>query len=147
MAGRIEVGESPLMSRTFQRAYNSQPIRFLVTGGWNTVFSYISLAFLYYLFSKRMHYMVIMVLATIINITNAYICHKLFVFRTKGNYLKEYLRYYLVYSVPIGIGFLFVPICIEILKMNFYVTQALLTFITVIISYFGHKHVSFKKSS
>lgn len=86
-----------------------------------------------------------MALAAIINITNAYICHKLFVFRTKGNYLKEYLRYYIVYSVPIGIGFIFFPICIEILKMNFNVVQALLTFITIIISYFGHKHVSFKK--
>jgi putative flippase GtrA len=128
-----------------QRAYNSQLLRFLITGGWNTAFSYISLAFLYYLFSGRIHYMVIMVFASIINITCAYVCHKLFVFKTKGNYLKEYLRYYFVYSVPIGLGFIFFPICIEILKMNFYVVQALLTFITVIISYFGHKHVSFKK--
>ncbi len=88
--------------------------------------------------------MVIMVFATVINITNAYICHKLFVFKTKGDYIREYARYYVVYSVPIGIGFVFFPICIEVLKMNFYVTQAFLTFVTVIISYFGHKHVSFR---
>ncbi len=88
--------------------------------------------------------MVIMVFATVINITNAYICHKFFVFKTKGNYLKEYLRYYVVYSMPIAIGFISFPFCIEILKMNFYVTQALLTFVTVTISYFGHKHVSFR---
>lgn len=100
---------------------------------------------MYYFFSNRIHYLVIMVLATIINITNAFICHKFFVFKTKGNYLREYLRYYVVYSVPIGISLISFPFCIEILKINFYVTQALLTLITVIISYFGHKHVSFKK--
>lgn len=130
---------------TLQRAYNSQPIRFLVTGGWNTAFAYISLAVLYYFLSNKMHYMAILVLSGVINITNAYICHKFFVFRTKGDYIKEYLRYYVVYSVPMAIGLVSFPFCLEVLKMNFYVTQAVLTFITVIISYFGHKHVSFRK--
>ncbi|HWR58819.1 MAG TPA: GtrA family protein [Thermodesulfovibrionales bacterium] len=134
-----------MISRSLRQTCNSQLSRFLITGGWNTIFSYISLALMYYFFSNRIHYLVIMVLATIINITNAFICHKFFVFKTKGNYLREYLRYYVVYSVPIGISLISFPFCIEILKINFYVTQALLTLITVIISYFGHKHVSFKK--
>lgn len=132
---------------TRQQISNSQPLRFLVTGGWNTAFSYISLALLYYFFSKRMHYMVILVIGAVINITNAYICHKFFVFRTKGNYVREYLRYYVVYSVPMALGFIAFPVCIELFKMNFYVTQALLTVITVLISYFGHKHISFKGDS
>ena len=134
-----------MIKAALQRAYNSQQIRFLVAGGWNTAFAYISLAFLYYFLSHRIHYMAILVLSNIINITNAYICHKLFVFRTKGNYIKEYLRYYVVYSVPMAIGLVSFPFCLEVLKMNFYVTQAVLTFITVIISYFGHKHISFRK--
>lgn len=133
-----------LIRTALQKGYNSKPIRFIVIGGWNTAFAYISLAILYYLLSDKIHYMIIIAFSGIINITNAYICHKFFVFKTKGNYVKEYLRYYAVYSVPMAIGFIAFPICIEILKMNFYVTQALLTSITVIISYFGHKHVSFK---
>jgi len=133
-----------LINAALQRAYNSQPLRFLVVGGWNTAFAYISLAILYYLFSDKIHYMIIIGFSGIINITHAYVCHKFFVFKTKGNYLKEYLRYYVVYSVPMGAGFIVFPICIEIFKMNFYVTQALLTCVTVIVSYFGHKHVSFR---
>ncbi len=88
--------------------------------------------------------MVILVFSSVVNITQAYVCHKFFVFKTKGNYLKEYLRYYMVYSIPMALGFVFFPFCIEVLKMNFYFTQALLTFVTVIISYFGHKNISFK---
>ena len=133
-----------MINAALQRACNSKPLRFLITGGWNTAFAYISLAILYYLLSDKIHYMIIIGFSGIINITNAYICHKFFVFKTKGNYVKEYLRYYVVYSVPMAIGFIAFPICIEIFKMNFYVTQALLTGITVIVSYFGHKHVSFR---
>ena len=133
------------MIRTaLQQAYNSRPIRFIVVGVWNTAFAYISLAFFYYLLSDRMHYLVILAFTAILNITNAYICHKFFVFKTRGNYLKEYFRYYIVYSVPIGMGFIFFPFCIEVLKINFYFTQAILTIVTVFISYFGHKHVSFR---
>jgi putative flippase GtrA len=133
-----------LISTTRQQVYGSRPLRFLFAGGWNTIFGYASLALLYYLFSDKIHYLILMVFATILSITNAYICHKFFVFKTKGNYIKEYLRYYVVYSVPISFSFIFLPFCIEILKINFYVTQAILTLITVIISYFGHKHVSFR---
>jgi putative flippase GtrA len=128
------------------RAYNSTSLRYLIAGGWNTAFGYASLALLYYFFSDKIQYLFLIVFATIINITNAYVCHKYFVFKTKGNYIKEYLRYYVVYSVPIGMGFVAFPLCIEVLKMNFYLTQAMLTAITVFISYFGHKYVSFKQN-
>ena len=136
-----------IISEAVRNAYASKPVRFIVAGSYNTAFAYVLLAVLYYFFSNKVHYIFILVFSTIVNITNAYIIHKLFVFKTKGNYLKEYLRYYVVYSVPIGLGFIFFPFCIEILKMNFYIAQALITFITVIISYHGHKHVSFKVRS
>ncbi len=135
------------MTRTaLHRAYNSTSLRFLVAGGWNTAFGYASLAILYYLFSDKIQYLFLIVFSTILNITNAYLCHKFFVFKTKGNYLKEYLRYYVVYSVPIGIALVLFPFCIEILGMNFYFTQAILTLFTAIVSYFGHKNVSFRQS-
>lgn len=133
-----------MIRKAFRLDYNSKPIRFVIVGGWNTVFGYVSFALLYYLFSHRIHYLFLMIFSSILSITNAYICHKFFVFKTKGNYVKEYLRYYIIYSVPMAIGFISFPFCIEILKMNFYVTQAILTLITVIISWFGHKHISFR---
>lgn len=132
------------MKTALHRAYNSTPLRFLVAGGWNTAFGYASLAVLYYLFSDKIQYLFLIVISTILSITNAYVCHKFFVFKTKGNYVREYLRYYIVYSIPFGLALVLFPFCIEILRMNFYVTQAILTFFTVLISYFGHKHVSFR---
>lgn len=79
------------------------------------------------------------------SITNAFLCHKLFVFRTKGNVLREYARYYLVYAVPAALGFVGFPFCIEVLGLGFYTSQALLTAVTIVVSYFGHKNVSFRE--
>lgn len=85
-----------------------------------------------------------MIAATIINITHAFIGYRFFVFQTKGNLVKEYLRFYVIYAVPIGLGFVIFPICFELLEMNPYLAQAIVLLITIIISYFGHKNYSFK---
>jgi putative flippase GtrA len=127
-----------------ERAFNNRPLRFLISGGWNTAFAYLSLAALYYFLSEKIHYMAIIVFSAVLNITQAYIVHKFFVFKTRGNYLREYLRYYVVYAVPTGLGLIIFPFCIEVLRMNFYLVQVLLTFTSVVISYFGHKRISFK---
>jgi len=128
------------------RAFDRTSVRFLIAGAWNTAFGYVSLALSYYLFSQKIQYMFLIAFATVLSISNAYLCHKFFVFKTKGNYLAEYLRYYVVYSVPVGVGFVVLPFCIEVLRMDFYAAQAMLTVVTVVISYFGHKHVSFRQN-
>jgi putative flippase GtrA len=75
-------------------------------------------------------------------VTNAYICHKLFVFRTKGNYLREYLRFYAVYSVQIIINYIALPILIK-LEMSAYLAQGLIIGVTTAGTYLGHKYISF----
>jgi putative flippase GtrA len=121
-----------------------EPLRYLIAGGWNTLFGYSTFAALYWLLSPRVHYAAIMIASTVVNVTMAYLSYKLFVFRTKGNWLREYARFYAVYAVPIGLGFVLLPFLIEVFRMNAYLAQALVVGITVVISYFGHKHVSFR---
>lgn len=120
----------------------SQAFRFLVTGGWNTLVSYAMFSGLYFAFSAKVHYMVILTAATVLGVTNAYICHKFFVFKTKGNYLREYFRFYAVYSVQIVINYILLPILIKA-GMSPYLAQALIIGVTTIGTYLGHKHISF----
>jgi len=119
-----------------------QLFRFLVTGGFNTVFSYAVFSGLYFAFSEKVNYMVILTISTVISVTNAYICHKFFVFRTKGGYLREYLRFYAVYSVQIGINYVALPVLIKI-GMSAYLAQGLIIGLTTAGTYLGHKHISF----
>jgi putative flippase GtrA len=123
---------------------HEQKIRYLIIGGWNTLFGYSVFAGLYFWLSGSVHYLVILSLSYIISITNTYIGYKLFVFKTKGNILREYFRFYLVYGVSFVVNLASLPFLLEILHFNMYVAQALITIITVIGSYVLHKNFSFK---
>jgi len=118
-------------------------IRFLLAGGWNTLVGYATFIALYFLFNKYIHYMFLVIFANILSISNAYISYKFFVFRTKGNYLKEYLRFYVVYSFSIAVNIIIMPILVEIFRIHPIMAQGLMVFITMIISYIGHKYFSF----
>lgn len=130
------------MRRHLSRLVKLQLFRFLVTGGWNTIFSYAVFSGLYFAFSDKVHYLIILTVSTVLGVTNAYICHKIFVFRTKGGYLREYLRFYAVYSVQIGINYVSLPILIKA-GMSPYLAQGLIVGITTAGTYLGHKHISF----
>ena len=67
-------------------------IRYLLAGGWNTVFGVGLYTAVYELWGTSGNYLFWAVLVNILAITNAFLCYKFFVFRTKGNFLREYLK-------------------------------------------------------
>jgi putative flippase GtrA len=90
----------------------------------------------------------------VVCITVSFVCHKVFVFRTKGNFLKEYLRSYVVYGSTALVGFVLLPIVMAVLNLFVtprmavpYLAGALLTGGTVVASFFGHKRYTFARSS
>jgi len=122
---------------------HQQKISYLLVGVWNTIFGYAVFVALYFLFVTRVHYLVILLVSNILSITNAYVGYKAFVFKTKGNYLREYLRFYVVYGASMGVNMVYLPVCVEFFRIMPPVAQAGWIFINVIISYLGHRHFSF----
>lgn len=120
-------------------------IKYLVVGGWNTIFGYMAFALLYFVFNRYLHINLILIFSYILSITNAYLGYKLFVFKTKGNYLREYFRFYLVYGPILLLNLLFLPVMVRFLKISPLLIQGSFVFITVALSYFGHKNFSFKE--
>ena len=66
-----------------------QIVRYLIAGGFNTVFGYGLFAVFNWLFSRRIPYSYLLasLLSNLIAITVAFLAYKWFVFRTRGNYL------------------------------------------------------------
>ena len=92
-----------------QRLVNLFPagqfLRYLGVGIFNTVFGYISfvvvLTLLNAVLPAHLLYLTVIlasILSTPLNITVAYFCYKFLVFRTKGNYLGEWIKCFAVYS-------------------------------------------------
>jgi putative flippase GtrA len=79
--------------------------RYVCVGVFNTVFGYLNFALILALLNMALpapllYLTVIMasILAVPLNITIAYLSYKFFVFRTKGNYLGEWLKCFAVYG-------------------------------------------------
>ena len=119
--------------------------RFLITGVWNTLFGLLVYTLLYTWLHKHVHYLVLMIPANILAITNAYIGYKLFVFKTRGHIIREYLRFYVVYGVSIGMNFLIMFIMVDGLGVHPLISQFVGVGITTVCSYIGHRHFSFSR--
>lgn len=129
--------------------------RYLLTGGFNTLFGYGTFALFTMLFAPlgRQSYILAVVPSTLINITVSFLGYKWFVFKTKGNYLREWVRCVGVYSGSMALSMTLLPVFVFVIRHRFgyesqapYIAGALLGGITVIISFFGHKHISFRQS-
>lgn len=119
-------------------------VRYLLVGGWNTIFGILVYTVLFETIGNKVHYLLLAIPSNILAITNAYICYKLIVFRTKGNIIREYLRCYLVYGTSALLGMSGLFILVSGLKIYPVLANILVTFTTVAISYFGHKYFSFR---
>jgi putative flippase GtrA len=129
-------------------------LRYLLVGGFNTVFGYALFALLNWLFAGmgRFSYEYALFLASIISMTAAFLGYKWFVFRTRGNYLAEWIRCVGIYGTTMLIGLAGMPILVPILQRTLprpalasYLAGAIMTAITVVFGFFGHKNVSFRE--
>ena len=130
-----------------------QLIRYLVVGLWNTAFGYASYAGFTFLLSDSIphSYLPACLLSSLVNITVAFFGYKWFVFKTTGNYLKEWLRCVAVYSGTILVSLACLPVLVFLIRLwgydraAPYLAGAILTGIGVITSFIGHKHISFRR--
>jgi len=127
--------------------------RYILVGLWNTLFGYGTFALLTAVLTPIVpySYMWASLLSSLLNITVAYLGYKWFVFRTKGNYLREWLRCVAVYGSGIIFGLIALPVLVTLIRHNTrfvaqapYIAGAILTGVVVIYSFLGHKQFSFR---
>jgi putative flippase GtrA len=106
----VPIPQDPFIPRRrLQRLVNLFPggqfVRYLCVGVFNSLFGYFSFVVLLTLLNaalpSRLLYLTVILasmLATPLNITVAYLGYKFFVFRTKGNYLGEWVKCFAVYG-------------------------------------------------
>ena len=130
--------------------------RYLLVGVWNTAFGYATYAAFVAVLQPRIpapaNYLLASVLSSVINISVAFLGYKWFVFKTKGNYLREWLRCFAVYSSSIALGLVALPVCVHAVgrmtgnpRTAPYIGGALLTGVTVVCSFLGHRFYSFRR--
>ncbi len=129
--------------------------RYLLVGAWNTLFGYGLFALLTLAFTPVIPhaYIVASVLSSLVSITVAYFGYKWFVFKTRGNYLREWARCVAVYSGGIVITAALLPVFVLVIRRSTpltasapYIAGAALMGLNTIYSFLGHRKFSFRPS-
>jgi putative flippase GtrA len=120
--------------------------RFIMIGGLNTLIGYLVVTCVYTLFSERLSFLMIGIISNIVAITIGFTLQKFFVFQTKGNWLKQYLRSYITYGAVGIIGFALLWIFLNIFQINVWISQAIIMVLITGISFIGHKKITFRQT-
>ena len=120
-----------------------EKLRFLLVGGFNTVFAYAVYAFL--LVVLRLPYLLALVIQYFITVNVSIATMRYYVFRSKGDVIKEFLKAWSVYiclffANTFGLAFL-----VEVCKINELWAQGIYLTFSTIVTYILHKYFSFKK--
>jgi putative flippase GtrA len=146
-----------MFKRFFPDHSRSQFLRYIIVGTWNTVFGYgcfflLVRFFLHFLPAQpALTASIAFVFATVINVTVSFLGYKWFVFRTQGNYLREYRRSLLVYLPSLALSAVAIAPLTGLLRLvphlqtqAPYAAGAAFACFNLIASFLGHKHISFK---
>lgn len=126
--------------------------RYLAVGLINTIFGYGTYAGLTALFTPHIPfaYMLASIVSSFLNITFSYLNYKLFIFKTQGNYLREWSRTIVVYGSTMGAGTILLAPAVFLVRHATpaqtsapYIAGAVLMGANVLAGFFGHKHFSF----
>lgn len=143
-----------------RRLAEIESVRFLVIGGFNTLFGVmdsllmVKLLLLMVPSQPKTMATVAIAISSAINIGVSFLTYKWFVFRTQGNYLKEYLRSLLIYLPNLALSTLAVAPLATLLrhwigqeKAAVYAAIAIVIVVGIVFSFFGHKNVTFRHKS
>lgn len=146
------------MASLSERIPKGEALRFLVAGAGNTLFGITDTFFFTWLCvhlaptHAALATSVATLFSTMVNITVSFLTYKRFVFRTEGNYVREYSRSLLIYLPSLLISMVAVAPLAAVLahwlprpKLAPYAAQACIVAVAVIPQFLGHKNITFRK--
>lgn len=129
------------MKNFIKKLFEDRKIRFLFVGVLNTIVGYGAYALCIF---AGLHYFIAQLIASVIGITHSYLWNKFFTFRVLKRSVSEAVRFVLVYAAAYGINMILLYVMIDKAGMNAYIAGAAGLITTTIISYTGHKYISFR---
>lgn len=121
-------------------------IKYLLVAMWNTIFGIGLYSALIYIFSDK-YYLLIGIITNIIAVTFAYILYKLFVFKTKGHIIAEYIRFWSVYLISSLLGIFLLYVLVDLLHIKAIIANVISTLILAAWSFIAHLFISFRHKS
>jgi putative flippase GtrA len=122
-----------------------QGIRYLLVGLFNTVFGYGFFALLQVTAGTVISYMLVLLIAQVVSTFVAYVLYRSLVFRVRGRFWRDLVRFSLVYAGAFAVNLVLLPVMVSGFGWDVLLAQALIVGGTVIASFFAHRNFSFRR--
>jgi putative flippase GtrA len=123
-----------------------QRVAFLIVGAINTVVGYLCFAGILTILGQR-HYLAALACAHVVGVLFAFVLYRFVVFRVRGHLLADLWRFETVYLSALAVNFVLLPVLVELAHLPVLLAQALIVFVTSVMSWVGHKNYSFRRTS
>lgn len=134
-----------IISSTKKYWYNlSRKLRFALIGCINAVIMYAIYTF-FILILGTSHYQVSLALAWIFSSMTSFFLHKVYVFHSKNNILKEYLKCCLTWIISYFINAILLEFLVKYICLDVFISQIIAPAIAGIFTYIIFKTYTFKK--
>jgi putative flippase GtrA len=130
------------------RIVKDQRVAFLLVGGINTVVGtawFIAFELMFGEELGRFGYLASLGCAHVAAVLCAFFLYRYFVFRVRGHLLLDLARFELVNLTALAINAVALPLVKETTGMRAIYAQLLVTCVTALVSYFGHRNFSFHR--
>ena len=123
----------------------NQKLRFLLVGGFNTVFAYMVFALLFAIVG--LPYLLALIVQYFITINVSVLTMRYYVFESKGDFWSEFCKAWSVYIFMFVFNTFALSFFVEICKIEELYAQALYLIISTIFTYLLHKYFSFMRKN
>jgi putative flippase GtrA len=126
--------------------HRERGLRYLVIGGFNTVFGVASFVLLQHTLGKHVGYLAVLVVSWVLNVTEAFLAYRFLVFRVQGHFFLDLARFSSVYLASFCFNLVALPVAVEVFGLPVIVAQLGVLVVVVLASYAAHSSFSFRRS-
>lgn len=125
----------------------NEKARFLVVGAYNTAFGYMAFVGLYLWFKESIHYLIVVAIAHLISVANAFLTQRRLVFRDNSPLLASFVRFNVATTISLLFGLAGMALLVDGVGIPPLISQAIVTILSTIGIYILHRRYTFRYSS
>ncbi len=118
---------------------------FVIVGGINTIVGLGWFALFDATLGRHAGYMATLAAAHVASVLCAFVLYRRFVFRVRGHMWLDLGRFEVVNLTSLGVNAVLLPVLVEFFRLAPLVAQVLITLLTMVVSYVGHRDFSFRR--
>jgi putative flippase GtrA len=117
----------------------------VAVGAINTAFGYGVFAALDLTLGDTVPYLALLLVAHVVSVLEAFVLHKLLVFRVPGHWFRDLARFWSVYLVALGVNLVTLPLLVELVGLPVLLAQAIVLATMTGATFLAHRHFTFRR--